>query len=93
MFTISISLYLFNPVMKSVKSVLDKNRTVPSTKRGLQEGYNRVTFLVKDDLAYKLNCIASIDDIFLKEVVNEALEKYILTWETKNRKIPIKKLK
>lgn len=78
--------------MKSISSI-NKSRNVPSTKRGLQEGYNRVTFIVKDDLAYKLNCIASIDDVYLKEVVNEALEKYILTWEFANKKIPIKKHK
>ena len=78
--------------MKSAKTE-KKELYVPSTKRGLQEGYNRVTFIVKDDFAYKLNCIASIDDVFLKEVVNEALENYIVAWEAANKKIPNKKQK
>ena len=71
----------------------DKNAGISSTKRGLQEGYDRVTFIVKEDTAYKLNCIASIEDVFLKEVVNEALENYIVAWEAANKKMPNKKRK
>lgn len=63
------------------------NREIPSTKRGLQEGYNRVTFIIKDEIAYKLNCIASIDDVYLKEIVNEALGQFVGDWETKNGKV------
>ena len=63
---------------------------VPSTKKGLKDGYNRVTFIVKEEVAYKLSCIASIDEIFLKDVVNQALEAYVSEWEKKNtsKKIP-----
>ncbi len=60
---------------------------IPSTKRGLQEGYDRVTFIIKDEIAYKLNCIASIDDLYLKDVVNDALGKFISEWERKNGKV------
>lgn len=60
---------------------------VSSTKRGLKEGYDRVTFIVKDEIAYKLNCIASMEDIFLKEVVNSAFESFVGEWEKKNGKL------
>jgi hypothetical protein len=78
-----------------MKSIIKakKIEQVSSTKRGLQEGYDRVTFIVKDETAYKLNCIASIDDVFLKEVVNQALEEYVTGWEKANHKIPKKKNK
>ena len=65
----------------------------PSTKRGLQKEYNRVTFIIKDEIAYKLNCIASIDDVYLKEIVNVALGKYIKEWETVNGKVGKQKRK
>ncbi len=63
---------------------------VPSTKRGLKEGYDRVTFIVKEETIYKLGIIAKIDEVFLKEVVNDALEAYVSGWEKKypNKKIP-----
>lgn len=57
---------------------------VSSTKRGLKPGYDRVTFIIRDDIAYRLNCIASIEDVFIKEVVNDALESFIKSWENKN---------
>lgn len=75
------------------KDFSEKISTIPSTKRGLKEGYNRVTFIVKEEIAYKLNCIASLDDVFLKEVVNIALETYVSEWEKKNSKIPSLKRK
>ncbi|MGN6194988.1 MAG: hypothetical protein ACTHOB_08615 [Ginsengibacter sp.] len=78
--------------MKPAKS-RNTDQAVSSTKRGLQEGYDRVTFIVKEETAYKLNCIASIEDVFLKEVVNEALEKYVFAWEKSNSKIAKKKKK
>jgi hypothetical protein len=63
---------------------------VPSTKRGLKEGYDRVTFIVKEETIYKLAIIAKVDEVFLKEVVNNALETYVAGWEKKhpNKKIP-----
>jgi hypothetical protein len=63
---------------------VEVGNNISSTKRGLREGYDRVTFIVKDEVAYKLNCIASIEDVFLKEVVNSALENFITSWEKKN---------
>ncbi len=63
---------------------------VPSTKRGLKEGYNRVTFIVKEETIYELDCISSFDQTFLKDLVNQALENYIAEWKKKNpnKKIP-----
>jgi hypothetical protein len=63
------------------------NQKTSSTKRGLQEGYDRVTYIIKDETAYKLNCIASIDNLYLKDVVNEALSQFIDEWEKKNGKV------
>ena len=60
---------------------------ISSTKRGLKDGYDRVTFIVKDEIAYKLNCIASMEDIFLKDVVNTAFESFVNEWEKKNGKL------
>lgn len=66
---------------------INGGNNVSSTKRGLKEGYDRVTFIVKEETAYKLNCIASIEDAFLKEVVNTALEAFVSEWEKKNGKV------
>lgn len=77
---------------KQPESNFDIEET-PSTKRGLQPGYTRATFIVKEELAYKLNCIASMDDVFLKDTVNEALEKYVADWEKANTKIVKRKKK
>jgi hypothetical protein len=76
-------------MLKQSKNISDLN--VPSTKRGLKEGYDRVTFIVKDEVAYKLNCIASVEDVFLKEIVNNALEAFISDWEKKNGKLKLKR--
>jgi len=69
------------------------NAEVSSTKRGLKEGYDRVTFIVKEDTAYKLNCIASYEDAFLKDIVNDALDAYVSEWEKNNTKIVRRKKK
>lgn len=63
---------------------------IPSTKRGLKEGYNRVTFIVKEETIYELDCISSFDQTFLKTLVNQALEEYIAQWKKRNpnKKIP-----
>jgi hypothetical protein len=62
-------------------------KNLSSTKRGLKEGFDRVTFIVNDEWIYKLNCIASMEDVFLKEIVNEAFSNYISTWEGKHGRI------
>jgi hypothetical protein len=72
------------------KSPAEVANDVPSVKRGLQEGYSRATFILKDETIYKLGVIASFNRSFLKKVANEALEEYVSAWEKKNptRKIP-----
>lgn len=67
------------------------NKEVSSTKRGLKEGFDRVTFIVRDEIAYKLNCIASLDDVYVKDIVNEVLGAYVLQWEKANNKIKYNK--
>lgn len=62
-----------------------------SIKAGLKEGYRRTTFIIKDDIAYKLNCISSYEDEFLNTIVNEVLEAYITRWEKRNHEIIMKK--
>jgi hypothetical protein len=79
--------------MSKSKPSSNNKQVVSSTKRGLKEGYDRVTFIVKEGTTYKLNCIASIEDVFLKEIVNEALGLYVSDWEKKNHKIELKKRK
>jgi hypothetical protein len=68
----------------------DLSNDVPSTKRGLKEGYNRVTFIVREEITYELNCISSFEQAFLKDVVNQALEAYVAEWKKNNpnKKIP-----
>lgn len=72
--------------MTTIKKGVVSN-DIPSSKRGLKDNYSRVTFIVKEQTAYKLNCIASFEDVFLKELVNGALEKFILDWEKRNFKV------
>ncbi len=52
-----------------------------STKAGLQDGYDRTTFIVKEQSVKKLKVIAIKENLFLKDVVNKALDQYINSWE------------
>lgn len=76
--------------MSKSPSNAESLNNIPSTKRGLKAGYNRVTFIVKEETIYELDCISSFDQTFLKSIVNEALEAYIADWKKKNpnKKIP-----
>ena len=60
---------------------------VKSTRQGLKPGYNRVTYIFKDDIIDGIDYIVFKKNKFLKDVVNEALEQYIRNWEKENGRI------
>jgi hypothetical protein len=63
-----------------------------SSQEGTKENETRATFIVREDLLDKLKNIAYWERIFLKEVINTALQEAIDKYEKKNGDIkPIPK--
>ena len=58
--------------------------TASSAEKGTAAGYMRKTFLVKIELAQKFDAMAFWDRKTVKDVLQEAMSNYILTWEKKN---------
>lgn len=50
----------------------------------LQQGYMRKTFLVKIEFAQKFDAQVFWERNTVKEVMPEAMNNYILAWESKN---------
>lgn len=63
------------------------NATAPSAERGTKPGEMRKTYLVNMQSAEKIDSIAYWDRRSVKEVINEAMEAYIVAWEKRNGKV------
>jgi hypothetical protein len=61
-----------------------------SSQQGTKENETRATFILNEDLLDKLKAIAYWERVFIKEVVNAALEEAIAKYEKKNG--PVKPL-
>ena len=56
---------------------------IDSKRKGTKPNELRHTFLIKEDSLAKLKEIAKQKDVFLKSIVNQALEFYLEYWEEK----------
>ena len=57
---------------------------VASTKKGLKNDETRATFIVREDLLEKLKAVAYLDRLNIKDVINEALDRYVGAYERQN---------
>lgn len=49
---------------------------IPSVQKGLQQGWSRATFILKEDLIDKLKAVAYWERMTIKDVLQDALEEY-----------------
>ena len=57
---------------------------VASTKKGLKNDETRATFIVREDLLEKLKAVAYWERLNIKDVINEALDRYVGAYERQN---------
>ena len=57
---------------------------VASIKKGLKTDETRATFIVREDLLEKLKAVAYWERLNIKEVINEALDRYVGAYERQN---------
>jgi hypothetical protein len=57
---------------------------VASIKKGLKSDETRATFIVREDLLEKLKAIAYWERLNIKDVINEALDRYVGAYERQN---------
>ncbi|MDZ7877181.1 MAG: hypothetical protein U5L45_05900 [Saprospiraceae bacterium] len=57
---------------------------VSSIKKGLKHDETRATFIVREDLLEKLKAVAYWERLNIKEVINEALDRYVGAYERQN---------
>lgn len=50
---------------------------VKSSKIGLPEGWDRRTFIIRDEYISKLEALSFLDDRKMKDILDEALEAYL----------------
>jgi len=62
---------------QSKQKLQSKPKETPSVKKGLKPGYSRATLIIKDQYLEKLKALAYWERKDIKEVINEALEKYL----------------
>ncbi len=57
---------------------------VASIKKGLKNDETRATFIVREDLLEKLKAVAYWERLNIKDVINEALDRYVGAYERQN---------
>ncbi len=57
---------------------------VASIKKGLKIDETRATFIVREDLLEKMKAVAYWERLNIKEVINEALDRYVGAYERQN---------
>ena len=72
--------------MAKIKKDMEK---VPTSEKGLSEGYMRKSYTVEKKVAEKIDAIAFWDRRQLKEVMQSAMSSYINAWEKKNGAVKI----
>jgi hypothetical protein len=78
---------LIEQKMEEPKLEAKKIMDVSSVQKGLKTGETRATFIVKEDSLEKIKAIAYWDRHNIKDVVQAAIEDYIMQYESKNGKI------
>lgn len=74
--------------MDSKTNQNQEQEKVSSSKKGLKPGLDRVTFIVKEEVAFGIKYIKTMEGGYIKDKVNDALVKFIVEWEKENHKIP-----
>ena len=68
------------------------NSTAPSAEKGTKPGEKRKTYIVKSELADKIDAIAHWDRVGIKDVVNDAFSAKVTSYEKKNGAVkPVRK--
>ena len=57
---------------------------VASIKKGLKNDETRATFIVRENLLEKLKAVAYWERLNIKDVINEALDRYVGAYERQN---------
>jgi hypothetical protein len=57
---------------------------VASIKKGLKSDETRATFIVRENLLEKLKAVAYWERLNIKDVINEALDRYVGAYERQN---------
>ena len=71
------------PVVAPVQPVPPQPE-VASIKKGLKNDETRATFIVREDLLEKLKAVAYWERLNIKDVINEALDRYVGAYERQN---------
>ena len=69
---------------KRGRPVTQTKEITKSSQEGTKENETRATFIINEELLEKLKAIAYWDRIFIKEVINTALQKTVAKYEKKN---------
>lgn len=75
--------------VKQSKSVKQGNSSKPSNRKGLNDGWTRATFIMREGYLDKVKDYAYWERLQIKDVIDDALENYFLN--KKVRKRPSKK--
>ena len=59
-----------------------------STNKGLQQGYSRATFIVKDELLEQLRAVSYWERIKLQSVLELAIRSYLKTVPDESKIVP-----
>jgi NRPS condensation-like uncharacterized protein len=82
-----------NSLIGQDKPTAKPKKTLKSTsEEGTKEGETRATFIVKVELLDKIKAISRIEGFTIKDVTEEALSRFISTYEKKNGKIDLEAL-
>ena len=74
------------PEVNSTQSGLGKpdKPAIKTTQQGTKVGEARATFIVNEAIQEKIKAIAYWERLQIKEVIDEALSSYVLSYERKN---------
>ena len=77
-----------NPTEKKIElppvAKTEKKETTPLFGAGTMNTETRATFIVKEELLYKMKSIAYWDRVLIKDIMNQAMEDYVAKHEKKN---------
>ena len=72
------------PVVAAPVQPVEPQPAVASIKKGLKTDETRATFIVREDLLEKLKAVAYWERLNIKDVINEALDRYVGAYERQN---------
>ena len=72
------------PAVVAPVQIVPPQPEVASIKKGLKNDETRATFIVREDLLEKLKAVAYWERLNIKDVINEALDRYVGAYERQN---------